>query len=184
MLYKYFWLFRTMFLRLRFKRIGLLSYVAKPVFIYGAKGVTIGNKVRIFPGLRIETHHGGTIVFEDNISIGQNFHVISSGELLTIGGDTTISGNVFITNMDHDYTEIGVHILRQKYITKTTSVGKNCFIGYGAVLQAGTVLGDQCIVGANSVVRGQFPAYCVIAGAPAKIVKQYNPETKTWGEPL
>ena len=157
-----------------------MSYMAGPIFVHGGRKITIGNKVRIFPGLRIETHNEGTIIIEDNISIGQNFHLISSNEPLKIGRDTTISGNVFITNMDHDYTEIGVHILEQKYNVKTTEIKENCFIGYGAVIQAGTILGKQCIVGANSVVRGIFPDYSVLAGAPARIIKRYNSETKSW----
>jgi acetyltransferase-like isoleucine patch superfamily enzyme len=58
--------------------------------------------------------------------------------------------------------------------------GKNCFIGYGSVIQAGTILGKQCIVGANSVVRGIFPDYSVIVGAPARIVKRYDTKSKEW----
>lgn len=50
----------------------------------------------------------------------------------------------------------------------------------GAAIQAGTVLGKQCIVGANSVVRGTFPDYCVIAGVPAKIIRKYNAESHSW----
>lgn len=180
MWYKIFWFLKTFFLRIRFKRVGLLSYVASPIFIYGGRRIVIGNKVRIFPGLRIETHNGGSILLDDNISIGQNFHLISSNELLRIGRDTTISGNVFITNMDHDYSAIDIHILEQKYNVKTTEIKENCFIGYGVAIQAGTILGKQCIVGANSLVRGIFPDYCVIAGAPAKIIKRYNFETKSW----
>lgn len=178
--YKIFWFITTLFVRLRIRRIGILSYVGRPLIVLGGKRITIGNKVRMFPGARLETHHNGEIIIKDNISVGQNLHLISSGEALEIGSDTTISGNVFITNIDHDFTEIGVHILNQKYIVKTTKIGENCFLGYGAVIQAGTILGKQCIVGANSVVRGSFPDYCVIVGAPAKIVKRYNFETKAW----
>lgn len=180
MLYKFFWFLGTFFLRLQIKKIGALSYIGGPVFIYGGKRIVVGNKVRIFPGARLETHRGGQIIIENNVSIGQNFHLISSGEVLKIGADTTISGNVFITNMDHNYTETGVHILEQDYNVKTTEISENCFVGYGAVIQAGTVLGKQCIVGANSVVRGVFPDYSVLAGAPAKIIKRYNFETNAW----
>ena len=65
-------------------------------------------------------------------------------------------------------------------IVKDTIIGENCFIGYGVAIQAGTKLGKQCIVGANAVVRGDFPDYSVIAGVPAKIIRKYNFDTKTW----
>ena len=70
--------------------------------------------------------------------------------------------------------------MEQPTIELNTKIGENCFIGFGVAIQAGTILGKQCIVGSNSVVRGTFPDYCVIVGAPARIVKRYNPETKLW----
>ena len=44
----------------------------------------------------------------------------------------------------------------------------------------GTKLGKHCVVGANSVVSGEFPDYCVIVGAPARIVKHYDFEIHKW----
>lgn len=179
-LQKLWWWFTSRFLWLCGVKIGLCSYVGRIMFICGGRGITIGNKVRIFPGLRMETHCGGRIKINEDVSIGQNVHITSGQQTLEIGAHTTILGNVFITNIDHDYQEIGVHILEQKYIVRETRIGENCFIGYGAAIQAGTMLGKQCIVGANSVVRGTFPDYSVIAGVPARIIKRYNQTTKQW----
>ena len=71
-------------------------------------------------------------------------------------------------------------MLKQKLILKKTEIGENCFLGYGAVIQPGTVLGKQCIVGSNAVVSGTFEDYSVIVGAPARVVKRYNFETEKW----
>ena len=177
---KIIWFIKTMFLRLKIGHIGLVTYVGPPMFIYGGRRIYIGNRVRIFPGSRMETHNNGSIYIEENVSIGQNFHLTSGEQVLKIGKNTTILGNCFITNIDHDFTEIGIHILQQPQIVRKTEIGENCFIGYGAAIQAGTTLGKQCIVGAHSVVRGSFPDYCVIVGAPGRVVKKYNLETSTW----
>lgn len=177
---KFFWFLNTFLLRLRFKKVGFPSYIGKTLSILGGRNISIGSRVRIFPGLRIEAHDSGKIIIEDNISFGQNCHIICSSEFLNICSHTTLSANVFITNIDHNYQEIGKHILDQKYLVKTTHIGENCFIGYGAAIQAGTILGKQCVVGANSVVRGTFPDYCVIVGSPARIVKRYNIKTNNW----
>lgn len=179
-MFKFCWFFKTLLYRFLFKRIGYNSYVAGIVFLYGGRHITIQNKVRIFPGLRMEAHNGGSIVIQKDTSIGQNFHVTSSNEELVIGAHSTISGNVFITNIDHDYKKIDTHILKQKFIVQKTLIGENCFIGYGAAIQAGTILGKHCVVGANSVVRGIFPDYSVIVGAPAHIIKRYCFKTHTW----
>lgn len=180
MIFKIFWILRGLVYKLFFGKFGFPSYIGKPVFIGNFKRIYIGKRVRIFPGARIEViGKDASIVFEENISIGQNLHITSAAELF-IGKDTTILESVMITNIDHDYQEIGKPIWEQKLIIKETKIGENCFIGYGVVIQAGTILGKQCIVGANAVVRGIFPDYCVIVGVPAKIVKRYNEKSKTW----
>jgi acetyltransferase-like isoleucine patch superfamily enzyme len=177
---KIIWAIRGLLYAPFFGAYGLPSYIGKPIFISGFKKIFIGKKVRIYPGARIEVHSNkGSIIFNNDISIAQNFHVIS-GTKLVIESHVTISANVFITNIDHEYQEIGKHILKQPILIKKTYIGKNCFIGFGAVIQAGTILGEQCVVGANSVVRGDFPDHCVVVGAPAKIVKRYDSERKVW----
>ena len=180
MIFKIFWILRGLIYKPFFGKFGLPSYIGKPVFIGNFKRIFTGKRVRIFPGARIEViGDDASIVFEENISIGQNLHITSASQLV-IGKNTTILESVMITNIDHDYQEIDKHILEQKHIITETKIGENCFIGYGAVIQAGTILGKQCIVGANAVVRGHFPDYCVIVGVPAKIVKRYDALSGIW----
>ena len=128
---------------------------------------------------RIEASSSGRVVIDDNVSIGQCFHLIAK-EMVVIGRNTTISANVFISDVEHEYRQLGVHIMDQELLVSRTTIGQNSFIGYGAVIRAGTILGEQCIVGANAVVRGRFPDRCVIAGNPARIIKKYNLVTKCW----
>lgn len=180
MIFKICWMIRGLLYKPFFGKYSLPSYIGKPIFISNFKRIFIGKRVRIFPGVRIEViNNNSSIIFEEDVSIGQNLHITSGSELI-ISKNTTILENVMITNIDHDYQEIGKPIWEQKLIIKKTQIGENCFIGYGAVIQAGTILGKQCVVGANAVVRGMFPDYSVIVGAPAKIVKRYNEVTGKW----
>ena len=110
----------------------------------------------------------------------QNVHIISGERILNIGDGTTISANVFISNVDHEYKDIDKSVMEQPLQFKETKIGKSCFIGYGAVILPGTRLGNHCIVGANAVVRGSYPDNCVIAGNPARIIKEYDLETEFW----
>jgi tetrahydrodipicolinate N-succinyltransferase len=52
-------------------------------------------------------------------------------------------------------------VLYQPITMRKTSIGPNCFIGAGAKILAGTTLGRKCVVGANAVVRGDFPDFSV-----------------------
>lgn len=175
------WFIRSKIAGFQYGKIGAHSYIGKPLFIQRPGNIYIGNNVRIYPGLRAEiTKASATVVIDDNVSIGQGCHLVSYDDCLRIRKNTTISGNVFISDVDHDYKEIDLHILQQQMKKKYTEIGENCFIGYGAVILPGTVLGRQCIVGANSVVRGNYEDYCVLSGSPAKVIKKFSKETKQW----
>lgn len=119
------------------------------------------------------------IIIEDSVSIEQRCH-ITAADTLTIGKDTLISFDVSIQDTDHEYEDLSTPVANQPLIVKKTQIGENCFIGSGAKIQAGTILGKHCVVGTNAVVRGHFPDYSVIVGVPARIVKRYDLERKEW----
>ncbi|MDN5205653.1 acyltransferase [Fulvivirgaceae bacterium BMA10] len=86
-----------------------------------------------------------------------------------IGDYTQIAPNVGIISANHDLHDSRKHIHDPVY------VGKYCWIGFGAVILPGVKLGDFTIVGAGSVVTKSFEkGYCVIAGNPAKEIKQLD----------
>lgn len=176
---KYLWAARAVVYKMTFGRIGNMTYIGRPTFIEGRKNIYIGNRVRVFPGIRMEAIGNGTIKIGDNTAIEQNVHITSGGGV-HIGNDVTIVANVCITNIDHQYEDIDKSVLNQGIKVTDTKIGDGCFIGFGAVIQAGTTLGTHCIVGANAVVRGNFPDYSVIVGVPARIVKRYNSKTGQW----
>ncbi len=175
------WFIRTLFTKFIYGKVGRHSYIGKAMYIQKKKNLFIGDNVRIYPGMRAEmVKETAKIRIGNNVSVGQGFHIVSYDGILKIGNNVTISGNVFISNVNHGYQDINVHSLEQELQYKSTVVGDFCFIGYGAVILPGTKLGKQCIVGANAVVNGEFPDYCVIAGNPARIIKTYNFSSEQW----
>lgn len=178
-IFKLTWMLRALSYAVMMKSFRFPGYMGPPVFLLGLRKMVIGRRVRIFPGLRAECHGGGELVIEDNVAVGQCVH-ITCGQRLVVGQGTVIAGFVSITDIDHDYEDVGVPVLSQGHVMRTTRIGRNCFIGMGARIQAGTTLGDGCVVGANSVVRGEFSANSVIVGAPAKVVRSYDVDQKSW----
>ena len=166
----------------RLTQIGKMSYIGKPIYISNLKDIKLGEKVRIYPGMRVETCNNGTITFGNNISIGQNFHAVSSGSKLIIEDNVTISGNVFVSNCDHTFENESMMVLDQPLKYAETMIGSECFIGYGAVILAGSKLGKHCVVGANSVVRGEYPDHSLIVGVPASLIKRFDPIKKKWNK--
>ncbi|WP_447593279.1 acyltransferase [Stenotrophomonas rhizophila] len=179
MLFKVRWALRAVLYKAIFGAFGLPGYIGPPAFIYGARRIFVGSRVRIFPGLRAECHGDGILELGNEVALGQCCHITCMGKLV-IGSGTMITGYVSITDIEHAYEAAGVSVRDQPTRWRETRVGKNCFIGMGARLQAGTVLGDGCVVGANAVVQGVFPDNCVIVGAPGRVVKMYNPDAGQW----
>lgn len=159
--------------------------MSRPLF-WTPEYIELGENVHIWPGCRIEAvDNYCNILFTPSIRIGdrttfqQNCHLVAA-DVLDIGNDCTFSLDVLVTDSDHRFDLEGVNVLAQPLVVKRTRIGKNCFIGAGARIHAGTELGDHCIVGANAVVRGIFPDNCVIAGVPARIIKRRDPDTGAW----
>ena len=178
--YKLGWIIRRIIYACAYSKISFYGYLGRPIVIINASKLVLKQKTRIFPGSRFEVHsNAGSITVNENCSIGQNFHCTAIGDL-EIGKGTVITPNVCITDIHHDYKELGKPLAEQKYLYYKTKIGNNCFIGFGAVIQAGTLLGNNCIVGANSVVKGVFPDYSIIVGAPGRVIKLYNKKSKQW----
>lgn len=162
-----------------FGSIGKKTTLINPLFISNPGQISIGSHVFIRDHARLEVVENGFIRIGNNSSFEQNLHITSGGELY-VGDNVTVSFGSMITNIDHEYRMIETHVLRQPYLIQTTRIGDNCFIGAGVKIQAGTVLGKQCVVGSNAVVRGIFPDYCVLVGVPARVIKRYHLETRSW----
>lgn len=173
------------FFRWRLIRCGEGCIIQSPLF-WTPEFISLGSNVFIWRGSRIEglERYGDTlfhphIEIGDRVSFQQSCHLIAAGHL-SIGADTTISFEVFITDIDHQYEQVEMNVMYQPITVRQTRIGKFCFIGAGAKIQAGTTLGDHCVVGANAVVRGTFPDCCVIAGVPARIIKRRDAKSGVW----
>jgi acetyltransferase-like isoleucine patch superfamily enzyme len=53
-----------------------------------------------------------------------------------------------------------------------TYIGKSCFVGIGSIILSGIKIGDSCVIGAGSVVTKDVPSNCMVAGNPAKVIKE------------
>lgn len=165
------------------------AYICKPL-IFSVKTVIWGRDVVILKNARIEgvERYGSkiyspVIILHDGVSIQQNCH-ITCAERIEIGSNTALASNVTVTDIDHPYQDINRPIEQQDLIVKQVSIGKDCKIYNNAVILQGTTMGNHCVVGANSVVKGNFPDYSIIVGAPARIVKRYNSLTGIWESTL
>lgn len=163
------------------------SYIREHAQIGGGKHISLGNHTRISPYSRLmcfERISGENLnpimTIGDNCFIGRNC-TISCSEYVKIGNDCLITGYVFICDSEHGMNvEYGERYEKQPMLRKKTIIGNNVFIGEKAMIMPGVSIGDNCIIGAGSVVKKSFEADSMIVGNPAKCVKKYNYETHQW----
>lgn len=155
--------------------------IKAPINIFGPENIHIGENFSAGVHFRIEAisdYAGGTfnpcITIGDNVSI-QDFCHIGCVESVSIGDGTMIASKVLIIDHNHGSAsseELGTIPLWRPLSHKPVSIGRNVWIGDGVSIMPGVSLGDGVIVGANAVVTHSFGDNVMIAGCPAKIIKQ------------
>lgn len=136
-------------------------------FGYGSK-TTIEHSVSIGPGVNI--------VVKDNakLTIGESTYFTSDSHIevvndMSIGSNCAISWGVTI--IDDDHHEL-LDDRAKPLLSSTLIIKDHVWIGCNVTLLKGTEIGNNCVVGAGSVVKGVFPDNVLLVGNPAKIVKQ------------
>ncbi len=125
---------------------------------------------------RMGVQFSGDISKTGHISSDTRFDSVAYANRITIGEQTTISTGVLI--LVHDYS-IGTAIRSIRPTTpgdmprflREVKIGNNCFIGAHTIILPGTTIGDNTIIGAGSVVKGNIPPGVIVAGNPARIIK-------------
>jgi maltose O-acetyltransferase len=108
-----------------------------------------------------------------NISIGDNFYANHNLTILDvcevrIGSNVFIGPNVLITGATHPLNPIE---RRSTESGLPISIGNDVWIGGNAVVLPGITIGDNCTIGAGSVVTKDIPANSVAVGNPARVIK-------------
>ena len=155
-------------------------------FVGGGR-IKLGDNVDIMPYAMLVCHgKDGTISFGKNSMIGM-YGIIGSRGKIVIGDNVLMGQNVFISDTNHAYDDVTQPIWKQGNVfvpkedgTPNIYIGDESWIGRNTVIIGNVNIGRHCVVGANSVVNKDIPDYCVAVGSPAKVVKRYDFEQKSW----
>ena len=152
-----------------------------PQYVFLGKNVSIGsntflNAVDFYQG----THYTPVIKLGEGTSVGKGC-TFSSINRVEIGKHVLFAGQVHITDHSHGYENIEQPIMPQQLITKgPVIIEDDCWLGYGCEVLSGVHIGRHSVVAARAVVTKDVPAYSIVAGNPARIVKRYNFDAKQW----
>mgnify|MGYP003574870252 CR=1 FL=1 len=164
-----------------FKKIGGNPYFLYPMYVHGAKYIEIGENFNCGYRLRLEAfddHLGHKfnpkITIGNNVSINFDCHIGATNEI-EIGDGVLIASKVFIT--DHYHGEISSESIiippseRKLFSKGRVKIEKNVWIGESVAILPGVTIGENSIIGANSVITKNIPKNSVVGGNPARIIK-------------
>lgn len=149
-------------------------------FSNGLGGVIIGTDCKI--GCSRRRYHAGLPFYTRLLCEGKNSKIIIGNRCrlngvsihaeseIVIGNNCVMASGISIMD-SNGHVVCSMDRTTGRDMPKPIRIGNNVWIGLNAIILKGTVIGDNCVISAGSIVKGVFPENSVIAGNPAVVVK-------------
>lgn len=161
--------------------------------VRGAKCIVFGRDFSAYRNLWLEAVHSYRGQrFAPRIEIGDSVHLsdgvhITCVERIVIKKNVLMGSRIYISDHNHgcykgaEQSQPGEPpAWRQLGGGGPVEIGENVWIGDNVVIVGPATIGDAAIIGANSIVRGNVPPQTIVAGAPARVIKRFNHQTRCW----
>ena len=166
---------------------GLIHWVHVPplrTFLLRLAGATVGRDTVFFDAIFINLYHYGfrTLAVGDRCFIGDGVMLDTRGKII-LEDDVTLSGRTnIVTHINVGYDD---HPLQRFYPTKESIVRlkKGVYVGTAATILPGVTVGKGSIVAAGAVVTKDVSPGVVVAGVPARVIKQIRQMINTTNVP-
>lgn len=169
-----------------------VKWFVNPFFHQVERGSTIrwNTRMDVLPFNMFSLGTGSTI--EDfstinngvgDVRIGKHSRVGMANVIIgpvQIGNNVILAQNIVMSGLNHSYEDINLPIHKQPVTTAPIVIEDECWIGANAVVTAGVTIGKHSVIAAGAVVTKSIPPYSIAVGNPARIIKQYDSESKTW----
>jgi len=175
---------RWLWLKLRWRgrlQTDGLCFVCRGVTLEIGRNATVslGRWSWLGQGCKIRAHEGRVSVGAKSV-LGQEC-TISAYQHVSIGRECIVADRVMLIDFDHGVVDVERPIRQQGIYKRDVRVGHNVWIGYGACLLRGVTVGNNCVIGTNSVVNKDVPDDAVVAGIPARVLRMRDtPKTFRW----
>lgn len=161
----------------RFHSFGENAIVHRPGSLFGAHQIAIGDHSLILAGCYLSVETPAWAREEPVLRIGDRvgirpYCMLSASESIVIEDDVIIGAFSSVIDSDHTFAEGRPNVMHNSVATGPIRIGRGTWLAERVAVLRGASIGRCCIIGANSVVRGELPDYAIAAGAPAKVVGQ------------
>jgi len=134
----------------------------------------IGAHVLLEPGVWITAPDPARVRIGSGTFLNQGVMIAAAG-LVEIGEHCMLANGCMVTDADHRFDDPDRPVPWQGFTSKgPTRIGANVWLGAHVVVTGGVTIGERCVIGANSVVTRDVPAFSVAAGAPARVLRSID----------
>ena len=123
-------------------------------------------------GAKIRVRKGAVCEIGKSVLVNSS-NVIAVHERVSIGDNVQLAPGVQIYDHDHDFRAKG-GIEAMEYISSPITIGNNVWIGANSIILRGAIIGDNCVIAAGSVIKGEYPPDSVIYQKRETNIKQFK----------
>ena len=186
MLYSIYWLIARIIYGSRLN-VGRRAKFRLGGTVKGGRNIYIGDDFFIGKGFLLSTwptngKYGeyGKLQIGNHV-VAQERVRISVAKSIVIGNYVLFGSDILVIDNNHGMDASSeINYMDQEISSEPVIIGDGCWIGDKSSILPGSVIGEKCIIGANSVVTGKIPAYTIAVGAPAKPIKRWNCKLEKW----
>lgn len=169
-----------------------VKYFVNPFLHHKGKGAKVRRRTRmdILPFNKFSLGDNSTIEDFSTINNGVGDVIIGFGTRIgmsnviigpvKIGNNVIFAQNIVLSGLNHGYEDINTPPRLQKVTVNPIIVEDDVWVGANAMVAAGVTIGKHSVIAGGSVVTKNVPPFSVVAGNPAKLLKQYNFENNKW----
>lgn len=146
--------------------------VGRNVQLVGPENIRLGRDVSLLGNAYVNaTGARGRIEIGDRTHVDQ-FCVLYGQGGLSIGRGCAIASGVIVYSQTNQVgTDAEAPVLDQPVVYAPVRIGDDVWIGARAVILPGVTVGDHAVLGAGAVVRADVPAWAIVAGVPARVIR-------------
>ena len=111
----------------------------------------------------------GDVMIGDHTRIGLHNTIIGPVE---IGNHVNLAQGITVTALNHNFSDTNKKIDEQGVSTNPVTIEDDVWVGANAVILPGVTIGEHCVIAAGAVVTKDVPPHSLVAGVPAKVIKQ------------
>lgn len=136
-------------------KFSLIQRISPNVVVEINRGANLklGKKVRMHSGCKLKVRNNASVQIGDGTKFNYNCIVVSK-EQIKIGAGVEFGPGVCIYDHDHDYRS---GLKKSGFLTAPISIGDNCWIGANSIILRGAIIGNNCVIAAGSIVKGNVP---------------------------